>query len=108
MENEFTELEAKREAMHAGVDRLLGTLSLTRKDFAGMGDADILFALSGTFAKQECINASLTTLKLANTARELEQVTPESLAGFAAAQCARMDAEQQGSPAAAALAASWQ
>lgn len=105
--NEFTNLEAKRDAMRVGTDRLLATLGLTRNDFAGMGDADTLFALSTTFQKQGCINASLTTLKLANTARELETVTPESLDGFFAAHDARIEAERQVGPAAQELAASW-
>jgi len=108
MANEFTTLESKRDAMRAGITKLLASLSLTRNDFAGMGDADTLFALSTTFQKQGCINASLTTLKLANTARELETVTPESLGGFFAAHNARIEAERQVSPAAQELAASWQ
>jgi len=107
MANEFTTLESKRDAMRAGITKLLASLSLTRNDFAGMGDADTLFALSTTFQKQGCINASLTTLKLANTARKLETVTPESLGGFFAAHNARIEAERQVSPAAATLAASW-
>lgn len=106
--DEFTELEAKREAIRTGVTKLLKTLSLTRRDMGGLGDADILFTLADTFAKTASPAASLTTLKLANTARELETVTPESLAGFFAAHNARISAERPVSPAAAKLAASWQ
>ncbi len=108
MQNEFTELEAKREAMHAGVDRLLATLKLSRRDFGTQSDADILYTLADTFAKTASPAASLTTLKLAATARDLETLTDESVAGFFAAHDARMIAERTVSPAAQELAASWQ
>lgn len=61
-----------RAAMSAGLTHLLESLKLTRANFPGKTDAGILGALADRFAKQGSVNASLTTLKLANTARDLE------------------------------------
>lgn len=68
----MTNTTEMRAAMTAGLDRLLATLKTSRQDFGGMSDADILHALADTFAKTGSVNASLTALKLANTARDLE------------------------------------
>ena len=66
------QLEQKRQAMTAGIDRLLATLSLSRSHFNGISDADILYALADKLAGTASPAASLTALKLANTAREME------------------------------------
>lgn len=105
--NEFTTLEAKREAMRTGTDRLLATLGLTRRNFDVQGDADIHDALAGAYAKLGVTDASADLTQIAAITRELEQVTPNSLGGFFAAHNARIDAERQTSTAAQELAASW-
>lgn len=105
--NEFTNLEAKRDAMRVGTDRLLATLGLTRRSFDTQSDAEIHDALAGAYAKLGVADASADLKQIAATARELEQVTPESLDGFFAAHNVRISAERQVNPAAQALAASW-
>jgi len=59
-------------AIASGIDKLLVSLGMKRDEFAGISDSDILFKLSDCFAKQGSVAASLTALKIANTARELE------------------------------------
>lgn len=105
--NEFTTLEAKRTAMRAGVDSALRSLGLTRRNFDMQSDAEILDALSATYSKLAITDVGAVLATVANLARELEQVTPESLDGFFAAHNARIEAERAVSPAAATLAASW-
>jgi hypothetical protein len=109
MQITFTELEASRTAMRTGTDNLLASLGISRREFGTQSDAEILFAMADKFtAENKSVSAVLTTLKLATTARELEQATAASLAGFGAAHAERIDAERTVSPEAWALAASWQ
>jgi len=109
MQNEFTKREEMRESMQAGTDRLLASLKLSRKDFGGARDSEILFALAAQFtAEGKSAGAVLNTLKLANTALELEAVTKESLDGFVSSHFARIDAEREVGAEAQKLAASWQ
>lgn len=105
--DEFTNLEAKRTAMRTGITKLLASLSLTRRDMCGMGDAEILDALATTYTGLGVLEAGALLAGIATTARELEQVTPESLGSFFAVHNARIEAERAVSPAAQELAASW-
>lgn len=107
MEHEFTTLESKRDAMRAGITKLLASLGLTRRDMCGMSDAEILDALATTYTGLGVLEAGALLAGIAVTARELEQVTPESLGSFFAVHNARISAERQVNPAAQALAASW-
>lgn len=99
--NEFEEREAKRQAVTQGVNRLLRQLDTSRAEYPTLSDAEILRIIGETFNSD-------TALALANTARELDQVTPASSDGFIAAKIADLDTEAAASNAAHELAASWQ
>ena len=61
-----------QDVMTKGVGEVLRTMTLTREQLGNGSNADILWALCDHFRDQGRVIASLTAMKLANTARALE------------------------------------